>query len=345
MSAESAEVRGLLSVLGEKVSTCREPLGAQEVGNALYGLQGMSSESAEVRGLLSVLGEKVSTCREPLGAQEVGNALYGLQGMNSKYLDASVIRDKICGKLDDSIFLGNNFKVYSQIILGLCAFPGTEETTTLMEKMLRDLKDASATSTSLDVPMSLAASLRLLVELDLPFFRSLPTGLKAKLQSVLALIISRERSGTGIQIKKTNVSERFYEKMAIMAFAGYREKELIIRIERNVNLYDFEADIVVTIESAASAQQHPPLVINFEIDGPVHAHAAKKRYCAIRDKYLALHGVPVKRINLAENQEYRILHGLSKADYAEAVMKAYRIRASTELIKRGWQLEEVQESG
>jgi hypothetical protein len=41
----------------------------------------MSSEYIEVRDLLSVLFTKVCCCEEDLKAQELGNALYGLQGI------------------------------------------------------------------------------------------------------------------------------------------------------------------------------------------------------------------------------------------------------------------------
>ena len=43
------EVRRVLHVPTVKVSGCKEALNAQEVSNALYGLQGMSSEQATVR--------------------------------------------------------------------------------------------------------------------------------------------------------------------------------------------------------------------------------------------------------------------------------------------------------
>jgi hypothetical protein len=343
MSAESSEVRGLVSVLGEKVSTCREALNAQEVGNALYGLQCMSTESSEVRGLLSVLAEKVSTCREALNAQHVGNALYGLQGMNPECFDAFTIRDVICGKLADSRFLGNDLIECNQIILGLCAYPTTDSTTKLIKKMMHDLKDAAAASTSLENEMPLVASLRLLVGLELPLFMSLPTDVKAEVESVLALMVSRKRAGAAIHT--ANASERFYGRLAMKALTGYREEELIIRVARNADMYDFEADLVVTIEPAANAQQHPPLVMNFEIDGPTHALATKRRYCAMRDRYLALHGVVVKRIDIVKYEQFRMFHELSKAEYAEAVMKGYRMRVDTELMKRGWHLEEVQGGG
>ena len=54
---------------------------AQEVGNALYGLQGMSSDNAEVRSLVRALSGQVERCREPLDPQSAGNALYGLVGL------------------------------------------------------------------------------------------------------------------------------------------------------------------------------------------------------------------------------------------------------------------------
>jgi hypothetical protein len=66
MKSDYKEVRELLHVLSTQVSGCIEPLSAQAVGNALYGLQGMSSDCKEVRELLHVLAGQVSGCTEPL---------------------------------------------------------------------------------------------------------------------------------------------------------------------------------------------------------------------------------------------------------------------------------------
>jgi very-short-patch-repair endonuclease len=84
--------------------------------------------------------------------------------------------------------------------------------------------------------------------------------------------------------------------------------------------------------------------MNFEIDGPAHSHATKRRFCAMRDRYLAQHGVVVKRINLVKYEKLRVLHELNRAEYAEAVMKGYRMRVDEELMKHGWQLSSVLES-
>jgi hypothetical protein len=78
-------VRGLAGALVAKVQSCKEPLSAQAVGSALYGLQGMSSEHPEVRRLVGALAAKVRSCTDSLSAQNVGNALKGLQGMSSEH--------------------------------------------------------------------------------------------------------------------------------------------------------------------------------------------------------------------------------------------------------------------
>ena len=44
----------------QALSGCKEALNAQDVSNALYGLQGMSSEHAKVQTVLQALTAKVS---------------------------------------------------------------------------------------------------------------------------------------------------------------------------------------------------------------------------------------------------------------------------------------------
>ena len=53
------ESKEMLSCLPRIVEKCMEPLSAQEVGNALYGIQGMSSDDADVRSLVRVLAGQV----------------------------------------------------------------------------------------------------------------------------------------------------------------------------------------------------------------------------------------------------------------------------------------------
>jgi len=71
-------------VLAEKVSTSTEPLDAQAIGNALFGLQNMRSTSAEVRALVQALANKVANeVNLELDSKAIGSALYGLHRMSS----------------------------------------------------------------------------------------------------------------------------------------------------------------------------------------------------------------------------------------------------------------------
>jgi len=74
-------VRSLISALARKTTACHAELSPQELGNALYGLQGMSSEWPEVRDVVIALTRRAETLRDPLSEQAVGMALYGLQAM------------------------------------------------------------------------------------------------------------------------------------------------------------------------------------------------------------------------------------------------------------------------
>jgi hypothetical protein len=55
MHSEVSEVRVLLSALTAKVKESVRELKAQEISNALYGLQGMNSDVPEVRSWVRVL--------------------------------------------------------------------------------------------------------------------------------------------------------------------------------------------------------------------------------------------------------------------------------------------------
>jgi len=69
-------------VLTPQIAKCSEPLSAQAVGNALYGLQGCSSEHVEVRSVLKGLTlTDMLNAASRFSAQNVGNALYGLPGL------------------------------------------------------------------------------------------------------------------------------------------------------------------------------------------------------------------------------------------------------------------------
>ena len=59
MSCDNEDVRLLVRALSIQVQRCTEPLSAQAVRNALYGLQGMSGDDADVQLLLRALSGQV----------------------------------------------------------------------------------------------------------------------------------------------------------------------------------------------------------------------------------------------------------------------------------------------
>ena len=63
----------LLAAIGQLLKICDDNFNNMDVSTALYGLQRMSSDSAEVRGMISVLAAKVRECKDELDAQAVGN--------------------------------------------------------------------------------------------------------------------------------------------------------------------------------------------------------------------------------------------------------------------------------
>ena len=67
----------------DAIQRSTDAMGAQGVGNALYGLNLMKSDGPQMQRLLRVLTEKMKSCDDRLKEQAVGNALYGLQKMSS----------------------------------------------------------------------------------------------------------------------------------------------------------------------------------------------------------------------------------------------------------------------
>ena len=91
-------------MLSSQVQRCSEPLDAQAVGNALYGLQGMSSDNEDVRLLVRALSGQVQRCSEPLNAQAVSNALYGLLSI-CKFVPRSSYLEKVAEAFLKATFL------------------------------------------------------------------------------------------------------------------------------------------------------------------------------------------------------------------------------------------------
>ena len=72
------------------VEGCKLPLAAQEVADALHGLQRIQ-DSAEARGLLAALLPKVQGSKGRFTGRQVGQALFGLQSLG----DSAEVRELV----------------------------------------------------------------------------------------------------------------------------------------------------------------------------------------------------------------------------------------------------------
>ena len=74
-----------------------EMIQSQSLSMLLYGLRSNKFKQTESRELLSCLHKIAVNCKEPLSAQAVGNALYGLQGMSSDDADVRLLVRALSG--------------------------------------------------------------------------------------------------------------------------------------------------------------------------------------------------------------------------------------------------------
>ena len=72
----------MVSALVVKVAASSATLGAQAIGNAVYGLQTLDGAQKSTRDLVAALAVKVGASSATLDAQAIGNAGYGLQNLD-----------------------------------------------------------------------------------------------------------------------------------------------------------------------------------------------------------------------------------------------------------------------
>lgn len=107
---DSAEVGRGLALWGEKISQSKNVMAPHELGNALFGLQGVSKESSEVQSLLGALLVKMRESEGIFSARDIGFALCGLNGLRSKLEEGGSISSNSSPELSD-IMKELNFKV------------------------------------------------------------------------------------------------------------------------------------------------------------------------------------------------------------------------------------------
>lgn len=112
LSSRHQCVRRLLATINKKIAESGdEPMTAQGIGDALYGLQSMDADSIEVRELLLLLVNKIelsSRAMINLNPQQAGTAVYGLQGICYTVPSASSLFKLLSGEIETSLLLFRN---------------------------------------------------------------------------------------------------------------------------------------------------------------------------------------------------------------------------------------------
>jgi hypothetical protein len=72
--------KALIEVMVKKIKECNEEFNPQHLANSLYGMQSQK-DSPEVRELLRALESNIRMCTDPFSSQTVGNSMYGLHSL------------------------------------------------------------------------------------------------------------------------------------------------------------------------------------------------------------------------------------------------------------------------
>lgn len=106
-------VRGLLSALIPLLNSCEEAVKPHHIDNALYGLKNMSCEHREVRRILELLSIKIQSCSDTWLSTNIARAVYGLQNMNSNTTEVKDILDSLALEMSTCIASGSYFSSQS----------------------------------------------------------------------------------------------------------------------------------------------------------------------------------------------------------------------------------------
>jgi uncharacterized protein YlaN (UPF0358 family) len=281
------------------VASCQEPLDAQAVGNAIYGLQNLGSDKKEVLELVSVLASRVASCQEPLSAQNVGNAIYGLQNLSSdkkevlELVSALLSRVASCQEPLDAQAVGNAMFGLSNICISSCK--------PLVEKIVFRMFDIFSVDT-----------------IRVADFSGLISGADAVLQSrfysdaswITELEARRGVLSTQLQLQECPVtvsrSETWAIRVAEKLFnaSSWQVNSKIpvdlrgvqVHVATNNWLHGYKSNIVLRIGGQyRGSKLVDEVVVNVELHSPRHDSLKSRRFCSVRDWRMRQEGVRVER--------------------------------------------------
>ena len=312
-SSETLEVRDILSALynkRERMSWCEiTPL---SFGYVLYGFHNMSSDHIEVRKWANYFASINFNGDVVFDKYTLGRMFYGMQNMSNVSKEGGSVPElenllnSVMNALDhaDSKSLHCPITI-AQILYGLQRFELKNIAhIRRLEGLFASLKDIANTCQFTDKKrpvselMSPYQSIAFLKQQHAHLITSLSRyGVEEVIDEafqVLGNCIQNIISDKSFSNKKTrSASEHRLFGVVLRAVAD--DNRAIVTF--NDILHGFEADVVIHI-TGGDAESAVKRVINLEIDGSPHLNYRTKRFCELRDKVLASHGVIVIRANL-----------------------------------------------
>jgi hypothetical protein len=318
MRKDCKEVRVALGMVARNIKAI-DTISGSLISIALYNHRSEDIQIPEVSQLLEAIDTKIHASKVTgLHPRAVSTAIYGLHSVG----DGDIGRSLLSGIIERI----DNFDDYggqhlSQILFGLQSFENNDETVKFIG-MVMDRPLKSATKNKNDQAM-LNQNIRILIGLKRPFYETLPPRLKRDLLMILKRSLTNKRS---VSPHGSTRHERTYFDYAKAALVDYRSDTVEIYRGLNNILHDFEADIVLSVKKIGGESDGTAgktVVVNIEIDGPLHKEPRRSRFNELRDEYLEkCHGVITRRWCL--QSLYKVKMRVKKAEYDRIVTDKFR---------------------
>lgn len=276
----------------------RVKMTAGAISDALFGMQGLTSDIPEVQELAGELAKKISSTSAILTGEQMGRALFGLQGLSTSgsiFEDSAVGLDSdevgfLLGTVWDKVKkMEQNMPsgTVAQGMLGITSLRdpiGQNIRQYLNNQVLRIGESESAMSSM--TSENIINLVRSLLLNDLPVPKWLASYYD-EIENMSQMKIGSMLSGDGEPAKPLFAQSRA-DKLVVQRYVGTHpfpeEDEDMVS---NTILDGFRMDMLF-----------PTIKMNIELDGPSHRYPARLRFDKLRDQYIEKKGYTVNRIEL-----------------------------------------------
>jgi very-short-patch-repair endonuclease len=264
-------VREVLAALAPKIEASKEELDAQEVGNALYGLQSMSSDVREVVGVLAALTPKIEGLSQRLLPQHIANALYGLQRMDDSVEYVHIVLRVLERQLE--LFDGLlPLRETAQLLQGLLG---------KRSPAASHIRELLSTKVSVDPESASEDTILHLASVMFMDGMALPSNVFTAYCDALAKECAKS---SDLQGQRSRCKSKF-------------EAEVMERLGVLLPLQSFQTNTRI-VDGFEMDLYFPALNLNVELDGPFHHVRAARSFNSKRDEYLQKKGIQVHRVDI-----------------------------------------------